>query len=145
MLVFYLLNYDLIWISIFPANPLNTPLNILPEWYFLLFYGCLRSIPPKTIGVIIVLIFVILCSSIYWIVQTMYLIQINGLCWILECYTIIFIFFHCFDEIQSFFYYICLTSSFIFYIEYESCIITFFFRHLSFISLLCSLSYFNWC
>lgn len=49
------------------ANPLNTPLNILPEWYFLLFYGCLRSIPSKTIGVIIVLIFVILCSSIYWI------------------------------------------------------------------------------
>jgi ubiquinol-cytochrome c reductase cytochrome b subunit len=47
------------------ANPLNTPINILPEWYYLLLYGCLRSIPSKTIGVIIVLIFIILSSSIY--------------------------------------------------------------------------------
>ncbi len=56
----------------------------------------------------------------------MYLIQINGLCWILECYTIIFIFFHCFDEIQSFFYYFFLISSF--NIDYESSTISFFSR-----------------
>ena len=37
------------------ANPLSTPHNILPEWYYLLFYSCLRSFPDKTIGVIVVL------------------------------------------------------------------------------------------
>ncbi len=37
------------------ANPLVTPINILPEWYYLLFYSCLRSFPNKNIGVIIVL------------------------------------------------------------------------------------------
>ena len=37
------------------ANPLTTPNNILPEWYFLLFYSILRSFPDKTIGVIVVL------------------------------------------------------------------------------------------
>ena len=37
------------------ANPLITPINILPEWYYLLFYSCLRSFPNKYIGVIIVL------------------------------------------------------------------------------------------
>ena len=37
------------------ANPLITPNNILPEWYYLLFHCCLRSFPNKTIGVILVL------------------------------------------------------------------------------------------
>ena len=37
------------------ANPLVTPNNILPEWYYLLFYSCLRSFPNKTIGVLLVL------------------------------------------------------------------------------------------
>jgi len=37
------------------ANPLITPNNILPEWYYLLFYSCLRSFPNKTIGVLLVL------------------------------------------------------------------------------------------
>lgn len=37
------------------ANPLITPNNILPEWYYLLFHSCLRSFPNKTIGVILVL------------------------------------------------------------------------------------------
>ena len=43
------------------ANPLNTPLNILPEWYFLLFYGLLRSIPNKLIGVFIIILFIVHC------------------------------------------------------------------------------------
>ena len=37
------------------ANPLVTPNNILPEWYYLLFHSCPRSFPNKTIGVILVL------------------------------------------------------------------------------------------
>ena len=35
-----------------PANPLKTPLHIVPEWYFLPFYAILRSIPDKLGGVI---------------------------------------------------------------------------------------------
>jgi ubiquinol-cytochrome c reductase cytochrome b subunit len=35
-----------------PADPLNTPANIVPEWYFLPFYTILRSIPNKVLGCI---------------------------------------------------------------------------------------------
>ena len=34
-----------------PANPLQTPADIVPEWYFLPFYAILRSIPNKLMGV----------------------------------------------------------------------------------------------
>ncbi len=34
-----------------PANPLQTPPEIVPEWYFLPYYAILRSIPSKLIGV----------------------------------------------------------------------------------------------
>ena len=34
------------------ANPMKTPLHIVPEWYFLPFYAILRSIPDKIGGVI---------------------------------------------------------------------------------------------
>ena len=35
-----------------PANPLVTPVHIQPEWYFLLAYAILRSIPNKLGGVV---------------------------------------------------------------------------------------------
>lgn len=35
-----------------PANPLQTPSSIVPEWYLLPFYTVLRSIPNKLLGVI---------------------------------------------------------------------------------------------
>jgi ubiquinol-cytochrome c reductase cytochrome b/c1 subunit len=35
-----------------PANPLQTPAHIVPDWYLLPFYAILRSIPDKLIGVI---------------------------------------------------------------------------------------------
>jgi len=47
-----------------PANPVQTPEDIVPEWYFLPFYAILRSIPNKLFGVLalfgslIVLLFV---------------------------------------------------------------------------------------
>jgi ubiquinol-cytochrome c reductase cytochrome b subunit len=47
-----------------PANPLQTPQHIVPEWYFLPFYAILRAIPSKLFGVtalvgaIVVLFFV---------------------------------------------------------------------------------------
>jgi ubiquinol-cytochrome c reductase cytochrome b/c1 subunit len=34
-----------------PANPLVTPADIVPEWYFLPFYAILRSVPNKLLGV----------------------------------------------------------------------------------------------
>ena len=34
-----------------PANPLQTPNAIVPEWYFLPFYAILRSVPNKLGGV----------------------------------------------------------------------------------------------
>ena len=34
------------------ANPMSTPLSIVPEWYLLPFYAILRSIPNKLLGVI---------------------------------------------------------------------------------------------
>nr|YP_025795.1 apocytochrome b [Tupiella akineta]AAQ18754.1 apocytochrome b [Tupiella akineta] len=46
-----------------PANSLVTPLSIMPEWYFLIVYCILRSIPNKTGGVLaIALVFVALLS-----------------------------------------------------------------------------------
>ena len=36
-----------------PAEPLQTPSHIVPEWYFLPFYAMLRSIPHKLGGVIV--------------------------------------------------------------------------------------------
>lgn len=37
------------------ANPLVTPTHIVPEWYFLPFYGMLRSILEKKYGIIVAL------------------------------------------------------------------------------------------
>ena len=34
-----------------PANPLATPAEIVPEWYFLPFYAILRAVPSKLGGV----------------------------------------------------------------------------------------------
>jgi quinol-cytochrome oxidoreductase complex cytochrome b subunit len=34
------------------ANPIVSPVHIIPEWYFLLFYAILRAIPNKRIGVL---------------------------------------------------------------------------------------------
>ena len=35
-----------------PANPLQTPAHIVPEWYFLPFYAILRAVPDKLTGVL---------------------------------------------------------------------------------------------
>jgi ubiquinol-cytochrome c reductase cytochrome b/c1 subunit len=50
-----------------PANPDVTPLHIVPEWYFLLFYGILRSVPSKIGGVFLLVsaILVILLLPIF--------------------------------------------------------------------------------
>lgn len=38
-----------------PANPMQTPPSIVPEWYLLPYYAILRSIPNKLLGVIAML------------------------------------------------------------------------------------------
>nr|YP_006280984.1 apocytochrome b [Helicosporidium sp. ex Simulium jonesi]ACT36211.1 apocytochrome b [Helicosporidium sp. ex Simulium jonesi] len=46
-----------------PANPMNTPPHIVPEWYFLWVYAILRSIPNKLAGVgAIALVFISLLA-----------------------------------------------------------------------------------
>jgi len=35
-----------------PANPMSTPVSIVPEWYLLPYYAILRSIPNKLLGVL---------------------------------------------------------------------------------------------
>lgn len=35
-----------------PANPMQTPAHIVPEWYFLPFYAILRTVPSKGLGVL---------------------------------------------------------------------------------------------
>src|SRR5581483_4111644 len=35
-----------------PANPLQTPPEIVPEWYLLPFYAMLRAVPNKLLGVV---------------------------------------------------------------------------------------------
>lgn len=42
--------------NFFPADPLNTPVHIKPEWYFIFAYALLRSIPRKIGGIIRILI-----------------------------------------------------------------------------------------
>jgi quinol-cytochrome oxidoreductase complex cytochrome b subunit len=50
-LVFYVPNYLGHPDNYIPANPLQTPPHIVPEWYFLPFYAILRAIPSKLGGV----------------------------------------------------------------------------------------------
>jgi ubiquinol-cytochrome c reductase cytochrome b subunit len=51
-----------------PANPLVTPVHIQPEWYFLIAYAILRSIPNKLGGVIALamsIIILLICPFLY--------------------------------------------------------------------------------
>jgi quinol-cytochrome oxidoreductase complex cytochrome b subunit len=51
-IVFYVPNYLGHPDNYIPADPLHTPAEIVPEWYFLPYYAILRSIPNKLFGVI---------------------------------------------------------------------------------------------
>lgn len=42
-----------------PADPLVTPLHIVPEWYLLPFYAILRSVPDKTYGLFLMVIAIV--------------------------------------------------------------------------------------
>nr|BAJ05976.1 cytochrome b [Lepus brachyurus] len=47
-----------------PANPLNTPPHIKPEWYFLFAYAILRSIPNKLGGVLALVLSILILAII---------------------------------------------------------------------------------
>ncbi len=54
-------------INYVPANPIQTPEDIVPEWYFLPFYAILRSIPNKLIGVIALFLSLFTLFFISWL------------------------------------------------------------------------------
>lgn len=47
-----------------PANPLVTPAFIAPEWYFLPFYGVIRAIPHKVLGIVVMFALVVSLLSL---------------------------------------------------------------------------------
>ncbi|MEO9190124.1 MAG: cytochrome b/b6 [Acetobacteraceae bacterium] len=50
-----------------PANPLQTPPDIVPEWYFLPFYAMLRSVPNKLGGVCIMFASILVLFVLPWL------------------------------------------------------------------------------
>ncbi|CAH7685367.1 hypothetical protein PPACK8108_LOCUS19881 [Phakopsora pachyrhizi] len=47
-----------------PANPIQTPVSIVPEWYLLPFYAILQSIPNKLLGVIAIFVSLLILLAI---------------------------------------------------------------------------------
>ena len=50
--IFFMPNYLNHPANCIPADPMETPAHLLPEWYFLPFYAILRGIPHKAGGII---------------------------------------------------------------------------------------------
>lgn len=53
-----------------PADPLVTPPHIVPEWYFLIFYAILRSIPSKVGGIVVLLLSILILFSLPYLKNT---------------------------------------------------------------------------
>ncbi|YP_003795552.1 cytochrome b (mitochondrion) [Panonychus citri] len=58
-------HYSMAKENFFPADPLNTPIHIKPEWYFMFAYSLLRSIPSKIGGIISLMILFVLFFSLF--------------------------------------------------------------------------------
>jgi ubiquinol-cytochrome c reductase cytochrome b/c1 subunit len=65
--VFYIPNYLMAPDNYIPANPGQTPPEIVPEWYYLPFYAILRSIPNKLIGVIALFSAILILAFLPWL------------------------------------------------------------------------------
>ena len=50
-----------------PADPLDTPAHIVPEWYFLPFYAILRAVPDKLMGVLLMFSAVAVLFILPWL------------------------------------------------------------------------------
>jgi ubiquinol-cytochrome c reductase cytochrome b/c1 subunit len=66
-LVFYVPNYLGDPDNYIPANPLQTPAHIVPEWYLLPFYAILRAIPNKLLGVIVLFGAIAIVAFVPWL------------------------------------------------------------------------------
>ena len=65
--VFYVPNYLSDADNYIEANPLQTPVHIVPEWYYLPFYAILRSIPSKLGGASAMFIAVFVIAFLPWL------------------------------------------------------------------------------
>ncbi len=66
-IVFYVPNYLYDADNYIEANPLQTPVHIVPEWYYLPFYAILRSIPNKLIGTAVMFASVVIIAFLPWL------------------------------------------------------------------------------
>nr|ABO86167.1 cytochrome b [Gyrodactylus salaris] len=80
------------------ADPMTTPVNIKPEWYFLFYYAMLRSISSKIGGLVLVITFLLILwvpfsnnkngsaysllyqSNFWWIASTLFMLSYLGAC-----------------------------------------------------------------
>jgi ubiquinol-cytochrome c reductase cytochrome b/c1 subunit len=67
LFTFFLPNYLGEVINYIPANPLQTPPHIVPEWYFLPFYAILRAVPDKLGGVIAMALSILILFVLPWL------------------------------------------------------------------------------
>ncbi len=67
LFTFYLPNFLGEVINYIPANPLQTPPHIVPEWYFLPFYAILRAIPDKLGGVFAMVASILILFVLPWL------------------------------------------------------------------------------
>jgi ubiquinol-cytochrome c reductase cytochrome b/c1 subunit len=65
--VFYAPNSLLSPDNYIPANPMQTPNHIVPEWYLLPYYAILRSVPNKLFGVILAFGSIFLLFLVPWL------------------------------------------------------------------------------
>src|SRR5690606_9497 len=63
----YLLHVD----NYVEADPLVTPAHIVPEWYFLIFYAMLRSVPSKVGGILVLFLSILVLFSLPYLKRTM--------------------------------------------------------------------------
>ena len=67
LLVFFAPNYLGDPNNFIPANPLQTPADIVPEWYFLPYYAILRSVPNKLLGVCMMFASILVMFVLPWL------------------------------------------------------------------------------
>ena len=65
--VFYAPNFLGSPVNSMPANPMQTPNHIVPEWYLLPYYAILRSVPNKLFGVILAFGSIFLLFIVPWL------------------------------------------------------------------------------
>ena len=67
LLVFFMPNLLGDTANYIQANPLQTPADIVPEWYFLPFYAILRSVPNKLGGVVLMFGAIVVLFILPWL------------------------------------------------------------------------------